>query len=185
LNAASERLDAARGALASLRSLAGAAFLQQAPVSGITAGAADVEKRSASKAVRGRTRTSKGAKPATVPTAEGTKAARAVEKTVKKSGATKPAPVKAKTPARSPRRAAAVEAKVVASVPAPRASGVSEAIVAHLAAAAGPVKVREVAGVLGRADTAAGMNTVRTSLERLVKSSRVRRVGRGLYQVAG
>ncbi|MFF7633071.1 hypothetical protein ACFZB9_07940 [Kitasatospora sp. NPDC008050] len=187
LNSASERLDAARTALESLRSLADAAFVQQAPAAKKSAVVADADKQPAPKAARTRTGASKAAtapKPAAAPKAEVVKAARATEKAAKKPRAQKPAPVKAKAPARATRKTAAAAAPApVAS--ASRVPGVSEAIVAHLTAAAGPVKVREVAGALGRADTAAGMNTVRTSLERLVKSSRVQRVGRGTYQVAG
>ncbi|MFB8776451.1 hypothetical protein [Streptomyces broussonetiae] len=44
------------------------------------------------------------------------------------------------------------------------------------------LRARDVAEVLGRAQSAGTINAVRSTLDRLVATSRARRVGRGLYQ---
>ncbi|MEU9984188.1 hypothetical protein [Streptomyces sp. NPDC050856] len=45
-----------------------------------------------------------------------------------------------------------------------------------------PVRARDVAKAVGRPDTPGSINTVRSTLDRLVATSRARRAGRGLYQ---
>ncbi|WP_406307126.1 hypothetical protein OHA61_38995 [Streptomyces sp. NBC_00885] len=44
------------------------------------------------------------------------------------------------------------------------------------------VRARDVAEALGRDDTLNGSNTVRSTLDRLVATSRAQRAGRGHYQ---
>jgi hypothetical protein len=50
--------------------------------------------------------------------------------------------------------------------------------------AKGAMKAGEVNQALGRPDTPGQVEAVRGTLERLVKASRARRAGRGLYQAA-
>ncbi|MGY3244546.1 Fe2+ or Zn2+ uptake regulation protein [Streptomyces sp. TE4109] len=45
-----------------------------------------------------------------------------------------------------------------------------------------PVRARDVTKALGRELTPNGINTVRSTLDRLVATSRAHRAGRGLYQ---
>jgi outer membrane biosynthesis protein TonB len=45
-----------------------------------------------------------------------------------------------------------------------------------------PLRARDVAQALGRDDTTGNINTVRSTLDRLVATSRAHRAGRGLYQ---
>ncbi|WP_311137080.1 hypothetical protein [Streptomyces sp. I6] len=44
------------------------------------------------------------------------------------------------------------------------------------------LRARDVARALGRDDSAGNINTVRSTLDRLVATSRAHRAGRGLYQ---
>ncbi|MFD8565464.1 hypothetical protein [Streptomyces sp. NPDC059639] len=44
------------------------------------------------------------------------------------------------------------------------------------------VRARDVAAALGRADDSGSINAVRSTLDRLVGTSRIRRAGRGLYR---
>ncbi|MFJ5104374.1 hypothetical protein [Streptomyces sp. NPDC088554] len=64
-------------------------------------------------------------------------------------------------------------------------SGLTEQILDVLAkAGSNPVRAREVAQVLGRDETPGSINAVRSTLDRLVGSSRAHRAGRGLYQAS-
>ncbi|GAA2240440.1 hypothetical protein GCM10010430_22360 [Kitasatospora cystarginea] len=96
---------------------------------------------------------------------------------------------KAVSPAKSrtaPRRKASARAATTAtSEPVParkRAPGLSTGVLAYLAEVKEPVRAAQVAEALGRETTPAGVNAVRTSLERAVKASKAQRTGRGLYQ---
>ncbi|GGT78375.1 hypothetical protein GPZ77_03625 [Streptomyces sp. QHH-9511] len=61
--------------------------------------------------------------------------------------------------------------------------GLTDQVVAVLAGKAGtPMRAREVAAVLGRDGSTGAINTVRSTLDRLVATSRAHRAGRGLYQ---
>ncbi|MFE7127844.1 hypothetical protein [Streptomyces sp. NPDC057617] len=63
------------------------------------------------------------------------------------------------------------------------AGGLTEQILTVLADAGDtPVRARDVAQVLGRDDSPGSINAVRSTLDRLVGSSRAHRAGRGLYQ---
>nr|WP_245703338.1 hypothetical protein [Streptomyces lushanensis] len=62
-------------------------------------------------------------------------------------------------------------------------AGLTEQILAVLADSADtPVRARDVAQVLGRDESPGSINAVRSTLDRLVGSSRAHRAGRGLYQ---
>ncbi|MGW7365379.1 hypothetical protein ACWGI8_18540 [Streptomyces sp. NPDC054841] len=61
--------------------------------------------------------------------------------------------------------------------------GLTDQVIAVLARHADtPLRARDVAQALGRDDTTAGINTVRSTLDRLIATSRAHRAGRGLYQ---
>jgi hypothetical protein len=63
------------------------------------------------------------------------------------------------------------------------AGGLTEQVLEVLAGAAGgSVRARDVAQVLGRDDSPGSINAVRSTLDRLVATSRADRAGRGLYQ---
>ncbi len=53
-----------------------------------------------------------------------------------------------------------------------------------LADASGPLRAREVAGLLGLDGLDSNVNAVRTRLERLAKAGQAQRAGRGLYTAA-
>ncbi|MET7687781.1 hypothetical protein ABZT06_07305 [Streptomyces sp. NPDC005483] len=59
----------------------------------------------------------------------------------------------------------------------------TEQIVAYFAEVGdAEVRAREVAAALGRDDDSGSINAVRSTLDRLVASSRIERAGRGLYR---
>jgi outer membrane biosynthesis protein TonB len=63
------------------------------------------------------------------------------------------------------------------------AGGLTEQVIAVLAGRPDtPLRARDVAQTLGRDDTTGNINTVRSTLDRLVATSRAHRAGRGLYQ---
>lgn len=63
------------------------------------------------------------------------------------------------------------------------AGGLTEQVLDVLAGAAGgSVRARDVAQVLGRDDSPGSINAVRSTLDRLVATSRADRAGRGLYR---
>lgn len=63
--------------------------------------------------------------------------------------------------------------------------GFTEQVIAVLTGNSGAVlRARDVAEALGRDGTAGSINAVRSTLDRLVATSRAHRVGRGLYQAA-
>ncbi|MDI9829734.1 hypothetical protein [Streptomyces sp. KAU_LT] len=68
----------------------------------------------------------------------------------------------------------------------PKAYGkLTEQILAYFAEAGNTdVRARDVASALGRDTDSGSINAVRSTLDRLVGQSRVRRVGRGLYRAA-
>jgi hypothetical protein len=60
----------------------------------------------------------------------------------------------------------------------------AESVLAVLGQAAGPLRARQVADLLGLDDASATVDAIRTMLERLTKAGRARRSGRGLYTAA-
>ncbi|MBT2409015.1 hypothetical protein J7I94_00320 [Streptomyces sp. ISL-12] len=100
-------------------------------------------------------------------------------------------PVPAPEPAATPSPAATAATASSASASAFSASAeagksygkLTEQILAYFAENAGTdVRARDVASALGRDTDSGSINAVRSTLDRLVGSSRVRRVGRGLYR---
>ncbi|MEU6968882.1 type IV toxin-antitoxin system AbiEi family antitoxin domain-containing protein [Kitasatospora aureofaciens] len=165
--------------------------------------ALDRGRESAEKAATG-TDTDTATKTAKKTTAK--KTAPAKKATAKKAAAKKAAPAK-KTAAKKttdgarPRTRAKKEAaatgtgpvrtgaepatgKSETTAPAPRrrtTGATSDSVLSVLADAQGPVRAREVTARLGIEESADNVNAVRTMLERLAKSGRAQRPGRGLY----
>ncbi|WP_274564659.1 hypothetical protein [Streptomyces spiramyceticus] len=99
------------------------------------------------------------------------------------------APVKQKRrPAKKAAPAKSVKAKPAKktappAMPAQVGESLTEQIAAFLAKSGkSPVRARDVAEALGRDETANSINAVRSTLDRLVATSRAHRAGRGLYQ---
>ncbi|MGW0084333.1 hypothetical protein [Streptomyces sp. NPDC003393] len=68
---------------------------------------------------------------------------------------------------------------------APKYGKLTEQILAYFADVADTdVRARDVAAALGRDTDSGSINAVRSTLDRLVATSRIRRVGRGLYRAA-
>ncbi|WP_199520467.1 hypothetical protein, partial [Kitasatospora sp. MBT63] len=67
-----------------------------------------------------------------------------------------------------------------------RRPGLTDAagVLAVLADASGPLRAREIAGLLGLDTLDSNVNAVRTRLERLAKAGQAQRTGRGLYTAA-
>ncbi|RDG39993.1 hypothetical protein [Streptomyces corynorhini] len=103
-------------------------------------------------------------------------------KAAKPAGAAKPAKAaKAAKPAGAAKPAEAKKAAATSDED-DKSGGLTEQILDVLAASgATPVRAREVAEALGRDATPGSINAVRSTLDRLVGSSRARRAGRGLY----
>ncbi|MGI5401343.1 hypothetical protein ACQEVG_18215 [Streptomyces sp. CA-135486] len=97
----------------------------------------------------------------------------------KKSASAKPA----KAP-KTAKPAKTTTAKSTARTVAPAESGgLTEQVMAVLSKSGGKaLRARDVAEALGRDDTLNDINTVRSTLDRLVATSRAQRAGRGLYQ---
>ncbi|GAA3712770.1 hypothetical protein [Streptomyces tremellae] len=111
----------------------------------------------------------------------------------RRGGAKKAAPKKrgaAKKPARGAKPAAAKKADTKAEAKAEtkggakeQASGLTRQVLDILAdAKGGTVRARDVAKVLGRDGSPGDINAVRSTLDRLVATSRADRAGRGLYR---
>ncbi|CAM5525909.1 Prephenate dehydrogenase OS=Kitasatospora aureofaciens OX=1894 GN=GCM10010502_54770 PE=4 SV=1 [Kitasatospora aureofaciens] len=168
--------------------------------------ALDLGRESAEKATTGTDTATKTAKKTTAKKAAPAKKATAKKATAKKATAKKAAPAK-KTAAKKttdgarPRTRAKKEAaatgtgpvrtgaepatgKSETTAPAPRrrtTGATSDSVLSVLADAQGPVRAREVTARLGIEESADNVNAVRTMLERLAKSGRAQRPGRGLY----
>ncbi|MGW6918243.1 hypothetical protein ACWGB8_31190 [Kitasatospora sp. NPDC054939] len=101
--------------------------------------------------------------------------------TVAKSTVAKPAAKPAVQP-----EPAGEKPPVKAAVPAQGRRRVADAdsVLGVLSRAEGPLRAREVAGLLGLDALEGNVNAIRTRLERLAKDGRAQRPGRGLYTVA-
>ncbi|MEU3693172.1 hypothetical protein [Streptomyces narbonensis] len=87
---------------------------------------------------------------------------------------------KGRPSAKEPRATAADQGAASATQ---ESSGLTEKVVAVLAQSPGsPMRARDVAHALGRDSSTSTVNTVRSTLDRLVATSRAVRAGRGLYQ---
>ncbi|MEU0369249.1 hypothetical protein ABZ070_03125 [Streptomyces sp. NPDC006283] len=187
-----ERLESVRGALTALNALAGTTLPQpRTEAAAPTVEAASVEPVA-------------NAAPEPAPAAEAPQAAEVTVPAQKKSAPARPSTTR-KAPAaprkkpaskaaetRRPKKKAAGTKAVkttTAKAPAPAAtsaqdsSGLTDQVIAVLAGrAATPLRARDVAEALGRDNSAGAINTVRSTLDRLVATSRAHRAGRGLYQ---
>jgi outer membrane biosynthesis protein TonB len=108
------------------------------------------------------------------------KTAAAKQPQAKKAG--KQAQAKKAAPAQDKKKAPAKSQDTAAPALAD-ASGLTDQVVAVLTRNADtPLRARDVAQALGRDDSTGSINTVRSTLDRLVATSRAHRAGRGLYQ---
>jgi hypothetical protein len=169
LAAVTGRLEAVRAALTSLHALSSVPVVQEGapvaePQAAVETAPEDTTEQPAAPAPEAATKR-RGA---------GRKAAAGRKSAVDKAAV--PAP-------RTAKKAAVVKATKKAA-PAKRTQGLTESIVDTLAKSGSSMKAGEINKSLGRDDTNANVNAVRTALERLVKASRAQRVGRGLYQTA-
>ncbi|MCD7445505.1 hypothetical protein K4B79_45940 [Streptomyces lincolnensis] len=99
---------------------------------------------------------------------------------------TRPAPVAAPAPVEEGAGSRATADRAESDTDGVRTYGkLTEQILAYFAQAGDvDVRARDVADALGRATDSGSINAIRSTLDRLVGSSRVRRVGRGLYRAA-
>jgi hypothetical protein len=188
LAAVTERLESVRAALSALRALSLAPELQEPEVAAETAGSASaseedgpaVAQDSADVAVE-------TAAPA------GRKAASGLKRKLpaagpKKQAQTRP-PAKKNTASKrvkSAKPAKAAAAEQTRDEQSEAAGGLTEQVIQILTAAGdAPVRARDVAAKLGRDDSPGSINAVRSTLDRLVATSRAHRAGRGLYQSPG
>ncbi|MFF9646423.1 type IV toxin-antitoxin system AbiEi family antitoxin domain-containing protein [Kitasatospora aureofaciens] len=161
--------------------------------------ALDRGRESAEKATTGTA--TKTAKKTTAKKAAPAKKATAKKATAKKAAPAKKTAAKKTTDGARPRTRAKKEAaatgtgpvrtgaepatgKSDTAAPAPRrrtTGATSDSVLGVLADAQGPVRAREVTARLGIEESADNVNAVRTMLERLAKSGRAQRPGRGLY----
>jgi outer membrane biosynthesis protein TonB len=108
------------------------------------------------------------------------KTAAAKQPQAKKAG--KQAQAKKAAPAQDKKKAPA-KSQDTAAPALVDASGLTDQVVAVLTRNADtPLRARDVAQALGRDDSTGSINTVRSTLDRLVATSRAHRAGRGLYQ---
>ncbi|MET9480106.1 hypothetical protein [Streptomyces sp. NPDC006638] len=185
LAAVTERLESVRAALSALRALSLAPELQEAEQAAAAAVPAAVSAASVAQ----------DTSDVTVGTAApaGRKAASGIKRKLpaagpKKQGQTRP-PAKKNTASKrvkaaKPAKAAPVEQ--TADDTSESAGGLTEQVIQILADAGdSPVRARDVAAKLGRDDSPGAINAVRSTLDRLVATSRAHRAGRGLYQSPG
>ncbi|WP_327232699.1 hypothetical protein OG349_00860 [Streptomyces sp. NBC_01317] len=187
LAAVTERLESVRAALSALRALSLAPELQEAEQAAAAAVPAPVAEAAAPVAQDTTDVTVGTAAPA------GRKAASGIKRKLpaagpKKQGQTRP-PAKKNTASKrvkaaKPAKAAPVEQS--ADDTSESAGGLTEQVIQILADAGdSPVRARDVAAKLGRDDSPGSINAVRSTLDRLVATSRAHRAGRGLYQSPG
>ncbi|MFF2521316.1 hypothetical protein [Streptomyces liangshanensis] len=184
LAAVTERLESVRAALSALRALSLAPHLQEPePAAAVPATVTE-----AVAAVADTTDVAVGtAAPA------GRKAASGIKRKLpaagpKKQGQTRP-PAKKNTASKrvkAVKPAKAAPAVTPADDTSDAAGGLTEQVIQILKDAGdSPVRARDVAAKLGRDDSPGSINAVRSTLDRLVATSRAHRAGRGLYQSPG
>ncbi|MGW6599067.1 hypothetical protein [Streptomyces sp. NPDC055036] len=157
---------------------------EKAPVEEAAAEAPAKEKPAPAKAAKSRKSASASSSARTSGGGSGAKSQTSKEQAPKERASR---PAKKAAPATATKtRAKKTTAATVAPAPADeQASGLTEQILAVLAASDGnPVRARDVAQELGRDGTPGSINAVRSTLDRLVGTSRAHRAGRGLYQAS-
>jgi hypothetical protein len=198
LEQVTERLESVRGALTALNALAGTTLpqpptdvpaptdtvVQEAPAE--PANAPTPEPASVEEALQTndtavparKTTTSARRSPRKAAAAPGRKAAPKAEEPAPKRRRTKKAASGKASKAKTARKTAPAGAAAAQD-----AAGLTDQVVSVLAGRPDtPLRARDVAQALGRDDTTGSINTVRSTLDRLVATSRAHRAGRGLYQ---
>ncbi|WP_405987256.1 hypothetical protein [Streptomyces sp. NBC_00872] len=198
LAAVTERLGSVRTALTALQALSAAPHVPEPTVSpeagaesGTEHGAPAGEEAEESAATAAEETTEDGTTEDAAGTAGDDTAGASAEGDTEEDA--KPAPASAKVPRARASRKAPAEApkerkrrtakKAVPAVEEQPTGGLTEQILTVLANSAdAPVRARDVAQALGRDESPGSINAVRSTLDRLVGSSRAHRAGRGLYQ---
>ncbi|MCL7377806.1 hypothetical protein [Streptomyces sp. 35G-GA-8] len=161
---------------------------EKAPAEEAAAEAPAKEKPAPAKAAKSRKSASASSSARTSGGGSGAKSQTSKEQTAKEQAPKERTsrPAKKAAPATATKTRAKKTAAAVAPAPASeQASGLTEQILAVLAASDGnPVRARDVAQELGRDGTPGSINAVRSTLDRLVGTSRAHRAGRGLYQAS-
>lgn len=177
LAAVTERLESVRAALSALRTLSlvpnvsePAAAPAEAPVPAAAQDAVDAAVETAAPAGRKAASGLKRKLPAA---------------TTKKQAQTRP-PAKKNTASKRVKAAKPTPAEKARTERDEPEGGLTEQVIQILEAAGdSPVRARDVAAKLGRDDSPGSINAVRSTLDRLVATSRAHRAGRGLYQSPG
>ncbi|MGW6741889.1 hypothetical protein ACWGDX_14380 [Streptomyces sp. NPDC055025] len=197
LAAVTERLGSVRTALTALQSLSAAPHVPEpavSPEAGAESGTEDGAPAGEQAEESAATAAEETAEDATAEDAAGTDddtAGASAEGDTEEDA--KAAPASAKVPRARASRTAPAEApkerkrrtakKAVPAVEEQPTGGLTEQILTVLANSAdAPVRARDVAQALGRDESPGSINAVRSTLDRLVGSSRAHRAGRGLYQ---
>ncbi|MFE4176403.1 hypothetical protein ACFRR7_30855 [Streptomyces sp. NPDC056909] len=198
LAAVTERLGSVRTALTALQALSAAPHVPEPTVSpeagaesGTEHGAPAGEKAEESAATAAEETTEDGTTEDAAGTAGDDTAGASAEGDTEEDA--EPTPASAKVPRARASRKAPAEApkerkrrtakKAVPAVEEQPTGGLTEQILTVLANSAdAPVRARDVAQALGRDESPGSINAVRSTLDRLVGSSRAHRAGRGLYQ---
>ncbi|WP_189534000.1 hypothetical protein [Streptomyces roseolilacinus] len=200
LAAVTDRLESVRSALTALQTLSAAGPAQQpAAVPGAESGpsvSAEAELATGPKAVMDPEKLPPAeTEPSPEPQAEApaAPARRAPRKTAARTEGKQPAKKTSqqKQPRRSAKAAPAKRAKgpsakkTTAAPSGEEGTGLTEQVLGVLAESGGdPVRARDVNQALKRDDSPGSINAVRSTLDRLVATSRAHRAGRGLYQAA-
>jgi outer membrane biosynthesis protein TonB len=197
LEQVTERLESVRGALTALNTLAGTTLPQprtEVPAPTDTAVGAPTEPANdptpepapVDEALPPNDTAVPAQKKARSPRRSPRKAAAAPRRKASPKAADEPAPKRRRTKkAIGGKATTAKTAQETAPVEAATqdAGGLTEQVIAVLAGRPDtPLRARDVAQALGRDDTTGNINTVRSTLDRLVATSRAHRAGRGLYQ---
>lgn len=191
----SERLESVRGALTALSALSATTVPRPRaaePNGHVATEVTTATIKSAAAAVESQEPATAAAvvtdEPAVTPRRTAPRKARKAGSGTTKSAASKPAnkptgrrpatkPTQAKTTKKAKQSQGTSPAETVQD-----AGGLTEQVMAVLAREPGvPLRARNVAEALGRGDSTAAINTVRSTLDRLVATSRAQRAGRGLY----
>lgn len=194
LAAVTERLEAVRAAVTSLKALNGAVVQLPEPAQDLSAETVnETPVAQEEPAVEERVSVAPESVPAPrrphdTTTRQGKRQSKAADKRSRTS-TTKTVTTKAAKPKQSEvvaaRKATATDKQAgTATAKRTRTPGLSKSIVAILAKSKKPLRAGEVNEQLGREKTDASVNSVRTALERLVANRDIQRVGRGLYDGA-
>lgn len=196
LAAVTDRLESVRNALTALQTLSATGPARQPGTGSGPSVSAEAELATGPKAVTDPEKlppAETGPSPEPQAEAPATPARRAPRKAATRTEGKQPAKKTSqqKQPRRSAKTAPAKRAKspsakkTTAATSGEEGTGLTEQVLGVLAESGGdPVRARDVNQALKRDDSPGSINAVRSTLDRLVATSRAHRAGRGLYQAA-